>query len=213
MGRKILDLVGKKYGRLTVIEYVSQNHRGKSMWKCQCDCGNTSVVLGTRLTSGHTKSCGCYSEDAIKSRVTTHGMSKTRLYNIWRGMLKRCGYEKATSYKNYGAKGIRVCEEWHDFEKFQKWAMVNGYSDDLTLDRADNRGDYTPENCRWVDMKTQLRNTSRNKFIMFRGETHCMQDWANILGMNYRTLQQRINTYKWSVERALTAPVGKNGRK
>lgn len=213
MGRKMLDIVGRKYGRLTVIEYAGQNHRGKSMWVCQCDCGKTSVVLGTHLTGGHTKSCGCYNEESTKSRVTTHGMSRTRLYNIWRGMLKRCNYEGATSYRNYGAKGISVCEEWCDYEKFKDWAISHGYSDHLTLDRIDNSGDYRPENCRWADVKTQMRNTSRNKVIQFRGETHCLQEWADILGMNYRTLQQRINTYGWTVERAFTSPAGNNGRK
>lgn len=211
MGRKILDLVGEKYGRLMVLEYAHRNPRGKSMWKCRCDCGNTKVVLGTHLTSGHTTSCGCYNEDIIKSRVATHGMSKTRLYNIWRVMRKRCGYENATNYENYGAKGIRVCDEWHDYSKFRDWAMSHGYSDNLTIDRVDNNKGYTPENCRWVDMKTQARNNSRNKLIMFRGETHCMMDWAEILGINYRTLQQRLTTYGWSIEKAFTTPIHHRG--
>ena len=213
MGRTILDLVGKKYGRLVVIEYAYRNPRGKSMWKCKCDCGNTKVVLGTHLTSGHTTSCGCYNEEVIKGRNTTHGMSNTRLYNIWRVMLKRCNYENATNYEHYGAKGIRVCKEWYDFETFRKWAMSHNYSDKLTIDRVDNNGDYSPENCRWVDMKTQLRNTTRNKLITFRGETHCMKDWSDILGINYRTLQQRINTYGWSIEKAITTPISHRGVK
>ena len=211
MGRKCSNLVGKKYGRLTVIEFDSQNHRGKSMWKCQCECGNTRVVLGTRLTGGHTKSCGCYNVAAVKDRVTIHGMSNTRLYNIWQGMLKRCNYKKATSYKHYGAKGIKVCEEWQNFESFRDWAVSHGYSDNLTLDRIDNGGNYNPENSRWVDIKTQERNTSRNHFITFRGETHCMAEWSEKLGINYRTLQHRICTYGWSIERALTTPVCNRG--
>ncbi len=213
MGRKSLDLVGKKYGRLTVIGYVSKNQHGKTVWKCQCDCGNTAVIVGTHLTSGHTQSCGCYNADSSRVRVTTHGMSQTRLYNIWRGMLKRCEYEKATNYKNYGAKGITVCEAWHDFEIFREWAMSHGYLDSLTLDRVDNGGNYCPQNCRWVDMREQLRNTTRNKSITYRGETRCLQEWADILGLPYRTLQQRINTYGWSVEKAFTTPIGNNGRK
>ena len=213
MGRKILDLAGKKYGRLMVLEYDGQNHRGKSMWKCLCDCGGTIIVTGAHLTSGHTQSCGCYGAEILKDRVTTHGMTKTRLYNIWQGMLKRCYYKGATSYRHYGDKGIVVCEKWHDFETFRDWAITHGYSDDLTIDRIDNSGDYSPENCRWVDINTQLRNTSRNHFIEFNGETHCMKDWASILGINYRTLQQRVNVYGWSVERAFTTPIGNNGRK
>ena len=213
MGRKPLDLVGKIFGRLTVITYDSCDQHGKSMWRCRCECGNTCVVRGTRLTSGHTKSCGCYNRDTAKTRAMTHGLSSTRLYNIWRVMRKRCDYEDATSYKNYGAKGIRVCDEWHSFENFRDWAMTNGYEECLTIDRIDSNGDYTPKNCRWVDMKAQSRNTSRNKVITFRGETHCMADWADILGINYRTIQQRINVYGWSTERALTAPISNNGRK
>lgn len=213
MGRKTLDLVGKRFGRLTVVEYDSCNQHGKSMWNCRCECGNTCLVRGTRLTSGHTKSCGCYSQDITKVRATTHGLSNTRLYNIWRVMRKRCDYENGANYKHYGAKGIRVCAEWYNFENFRDWAITNGYEDGLTIDRIDNNGNYTPENCRWVDMKAQSRNTSRNKLITFRGETHCMQDWADILGINYRTIQQRINVYGWSAERALTTPIGNNGRK
>lgn len=211
MGRKIAELLGKKYGRLTVIEYVGQNHRGKSMWKCRCDCGNTSIVLGTRLTSGQTKSCGCYNTETIKERVTTHGMSKTRLYNIWKGMLKRCYYENSTNYEHYGKKGIRICEEWLNFEGFRDWATTHGYADNLTIDRMDNDSNYSPDNCRWVDMKTQERNTTRNKFITFRGETHCLIEWAEIVGINYRTLQGRIFRYGWSIERALSTPTGNRG--
>lgn len=213
MGRKLLDLTGEKFGRLTVVEHVGMNQRGKATWECRCECGNICTIEGVKLTSGHTKSCGCYNRDAAKERFLTHGMSKTRLYNIWRVMIKRCTYENAINYANYGARGIRVCDEWQGFEGFKKWALAHGYADNLTIDRIDNNGDYTPDNCRWVDMTTQLRNTSRNRLIMFRGETHCMKDWAEILGMNYRTLKQRINVYGWSVERAFTTPISNNGRK
>lgn len=211
MGRKQLDLVGKTYGRLTVLEYAYRNSRGKSMWKCRCKCGKTSIVLGAHLTSGHTKSCGCYSTDATKGRFTTHGMTKTRLYNIWRVMLKRCDYGKATNYKNYGAKGIQVCLEWYDFKKFKEWSIGHGYADDLTIDRIDNNKGYAPENCRWVDMKAQGRNNCRNKCLTFRGETHCLMEWSEIMGINYRTLQNRINLYGWSIERAFTTPVHQKG--
>lgn len=213
MGRKILDLVGKKYGRLTVLEYGELDNRGKSIWKCRCECGSIGVFRGTHLISGHTTSCGCYNTDKIKERVTTHGMSKTRLYNVWKGMLKRCYYDNATGYEHYGEKGIRVCDEWFEFEKFREWANTNGYADDLTIDRIDNDKNYTPDNCRWVDMGAQLRNTSRNRFITFRNETHCMKEWAEKLGMNYSTLRQRLGVYGWSVERALTTPIGNNGGK
>lgn len=211
MGRKISDLIGKKYGRLTVIEYHGLNNRGKSMWKCRCECGNTSVVLGNRLTSGHTKSCGCYSVELTKDRFTTHGMSNTRLYQIWQGMLKRCNNEKSPIYKHYGERGIRVCDEWRGFEEFCNWAIHNGYSETLTLDRIDNNGNYSPNNCRWVDMKTQERNTSRNRYLTFRGETRCLMEWAEKLNINYRTLQDRICVRKWSIERAFLTPVVKGG--
>lgn len=211
MGRKIPDLVGKKYGRLTVVEYHGLNKRGKSMWKCLCECGNTSVVLGNRLTNGHTKSCGCYSVELTKDRFTTHGMSNTRLYKIWQGMLKRCNNEKSAMYKHYGKRGIKVCDEWCGFEKFRDWAIHNGYSESLTLDRIDNDGGYSPDNCRWVDMKTQERNTSRNRYITFRGETLCLMEWAEKLNINYRTLQDRICVRGWSIERAFLTPVTKGG--
>ena len=213
MGRKKLNLIGERFGRLTVVEYDGISPNGKSMWRCQCECGSICVVRGSKLTSGHTKSCGCYNRDNVKERSSTHGMSRTRLYNIWRVMLKRCYYKNATNYESYGGRGVRVCDEWRDFVEFQKWALTHGYSDELTIDRISNDGDYTPENCRWVDMMVQSRNTSRNRVITFRGETHCMKDWSDILGINYQTLKQRINVYGWSIERALTAPIGSNGRK
>lgn len=131
-----------------------------------------------------------------------------RLYNIWHNIKKRCYYPGATSYKYYGAKGIQVCQEWlHDYCAFEKWAVENGYNDSLTIDRIDSSGDYSPENCRLATPRQQAYNRSTNHNITFNGETHALTEWAEMLGINYRTLARRVNMLGWSDEKALSTPV------
>lgn len=132
-----------------------------------------------------------------------HGKRWTRLYNIWLNMKQRCSNPKASHYEYYGGKGINVCEEWDkSFTSFSGWANSNGYSDELTLDRIDTRGNYEPNNCRWITQLEQMSNTSRNKRISYKGETHSMAEWSRILNIPYGTLKNRLNRYGWSVERA-----------
>lgn len=131
-----------------------------------------------------------------------------RLYNIWHNIKKRCYYPRATSYKYYGAKGIKVCDEWvHDYLAFEKWALSHGYTDELTVDRIDSSGDYSPDNCRMATPKQQAYNRISNHNICFNGETHALTEWAEMLGMNYRTLARRINMLGWPIDKALTTPV------
>ena len=139
----------------------------------------------------------------------------SRLYGIWQGMTGRCYCEGSGSWKWYGAKGIKVCDEWRNFGEFEKWAKSSGYTDELTLDRIDSDGDYRPENCRWVTMKAQQNNKRSNHILEYNGESHTATEWAEIIGISPKTLLKRINESGWSIEKALTTPLNtkKNTRR
>lgn len=204
---KALDLVGKKFERLTVVR-KSHRKNDKVMWECLCDCGNITYVSTYYLTSGKIRSCGCFKVDELLKRSKTHNQRHTKLYDVWKTMRQRCNNSKNVSYHNYGGRGISVCEEWENsFQSFYDWSMSNGYSDNLTIDRIDVNGNYCPENCRWTDRQVQANNTRVNHRITYNGETHSMAEWARITGMSYSSLSNRIKTYHWSIERALTEPV------
>ena len=207
MATKIHDLVGQRFGRLTVIEQAGINKYKKALFSCICDCGKCCEVIGSKLVSGHTKSCGCLQKEKASKRMTTHGNSMTRLAGIWYGMRKRCGDPNS---KEYGGRGIKICDEWlNSFQAFYEWAMENGYSNDLTIDRIDVNGNYEPSNCRWTTSKVQNNNRSNNRFMTFNGETHTMAEWADITGIKYQVLASRILNHGWTVERALTQKVRK----
>lgn len=163
------DLVGQRFGRLVVTERVGSDQFKRAMWKCQCDCGKIRVIYGFNLTQGRTKSCGCLKVQQTILRNTVHGKRKSRLYTTWQNMKKRCSNPNVHNYHRYGGRGITVCDEWRDdFQAFYEWAMANGYEENApygqcTIDRIDNDNGYSPDNCRWVDMKVQRHNQSNNK--------------------------------------------------
>lgn len=192
---KFQDLTGKRFYRLTAIKRV-ENKGNKTMWLCKCDCGNYATVCGAYLTNGHTKSCGCYSRERSK----THGHHDHPLYRVWLGIRTRCYNSTDSSYKNYGGRGIKMCDEWlNNFKSFYDWSIANGYKNERlesgrnkwTVDRIDNNGDYCPENCRWTDQKTQANNTRRNRFITINGESRTLEQWTQILGVARESLRQR----------------------
>lgn len=201
------NLIGKRFGRLSVIS-ESENKNGRTAWLCKCDCGNYKVICSKVLINGQTKSCGCISREKVKARNTKHGKRHTRLYRIWLCMKNRCSNDKDKYWKSYGGKGVNVCESWkNNFMNFYEWSINNGYSDDLTLDRINVNGMYCPDNCRWSTSKEQQNNKSNNHYITYNGETKTMMQWSEELNIKYSTLRARINTYKWSVEKALSKPV------
>lgn len=210
-----LDLTGKRFGRLTVLKRAGYHETGHTaLWECVCECGNSITVRGTNLRTGATKSCGCYSHERLVELHTTHGERDTRLYSIWVSMRQRCEKEYSPSYSDYGARGITVCKEWKEsYETFRDWAVDNGYTDELTIDRIDNDKGYCPENCRWATAKQQARNRRSNRPITFNGETHLVTDWEDILGFSRGRIMQRIDRLGWSVERALTEPIRKIRKK
>ena len=136
----------------------------------------------------------------------THGGSKTRLYKAWNSMIARCETTSQTSFKDYGGRGIRVCDEWHDFEVFREWAVSNGYEDGLSLDRKNNNGNYEPQNCRWITKKEQANNRRSSRYITLRGVTHTLAEWAEITGINPTTIAWRIR-HDWSDDDILDKPV------
>ena len=199
------DLTGCRIGRLVVLSKEKEKAGKQNIWKCKCDCGNTVFVRACHLTSNHTKSCGCLQRETASKSATKHGQSGDRLCSIWYGMRKRCYNRNYKHFKDYGGRGIKICEEWaNDFQAFHDWAMSNGYADNLTIDRIDVNGDYCPENCRWITNEEQQNNRRTSRLLTYKGETHTMKDWARIAGLNYNTLRSRINAYKWSIEKALT---------
>lgn len=166
---KTIDETGNRYGRLTVVRRAESTRGGEARWLCRCECGGEKIARGTKLRRGETRSCGCLEQETrvyngYKRMHPTHGMSRSRLYGVWSGMKKRCGNPSHPHFKDYGGRGISVCDEWaDDFYAFAAWALSHGYDENAakgqcTLDRIDSDGDYCPENCRFADMVVQQNN-------------------------------------------------------
>lgn len=197
---------GERFGRLTIVKEVEQWHKRRS-FLCRCDCGNIKVVNLAKLRSGNTQSCGCYQAESRKLHTKTHGYSKTRIYRIWAGIKERCLNPKNHIFKYYGGRGISVCDEWLEFEPFLKWALKNGYKNNLTIERKDFNGNYEPSNCTWIPSSEQNGNTRKTIRVNHNGQTKSLKEWSRILGFNYLAIYKRIYLRGWTVEKAFTTPV------
>lgn len=203
---KLIDLVGKRYGRLLVVKRADSLN-GKTRWHCVCDCGKECIVYGSALKSGNTTSCGCYKTENAKKLYSGVRQNDLRLYFIWNAIKQRCYNPNSISYHNYGGRGIKMDEEWaNNYESFYRWAMRSGYRKDYQIDRIDNNGDYCESNCRFVDKETQANNKRNVKLYTISGVTKSLPQWCREYNQEYSTVRQRVYVLGWAIEKALSTP-------
>jgi hypothetical protein len=206
---KANDLSGQRFGRLTAesrAENMGEGRSAKARWNCRCECGNVTVVFAHALKSGNTTSCGCLKQETCVTNgklKRRHGMTKSRTWVSWDSMLQRCENRKHKSYKNYGGRGITICDRWHTFENFH--ADMGDAPEGLSIERNDVNGNYEPSNCRWATMLEQGANKRNNTLITANGETKPLSAWCRQYGISKVTLMDRIKR-GWSPERAITTP-------
>ena len=197
---RLAKLQGLKFGMLTVLKY---NNDGT--WQCKCDCGNIVNKTTWSIQRSPYANCGCV---RVCKGNTKHNLCYERLYGIYEKMKGRCFTPTDAGYKNYGGRGVKIADVWlgkNGFINFHDWAINNGYSNELTIDRINVDGDYEPSNCRWVNQKTQQNNRRNNRRITYNAQTHTIAEWANIKDIPYDRLQARI-AHGWSIEDALNTP-------
>lgn len=199
-----IDRTGIKYGRLTVIKLHEIVKKKGSFWLCKCDCGNEKIIRGNMLGK-QTRSCGCLKKEMEKENLGRfiNGKMQSRLATIWYHMKSRCYNENDTNYKNYGAKGITVCEEWlNDFENFEKWSVLNGYSDNLSIDRIEVEGNYEPANCRWADFTIQSNNKRNTLFVEYNNQIMSLKQAYNLVKpqIAYQTAKTRYHNGERNID-------------
>lgn len=218
------DETGNTYHRLTVLEQHPERKHRRVQWLCQCSCGNTTIVPGKHLRKGLTKSCGCLRDEGCMKSIhkatqakRTHGMTNTPTYRAWQGMKARCYQQSNPGYSLYGGRGITICSQWRtSFEQFlaDMGERPTDHPEEgpYSVDRKDNDGPYSPENCRWATGITQANNTRRNHRLTLNGETHTLTQGSRITGISAGCLRGRLHKMKWSVEKTLTTPTSHVGR-
>lgn len=200
---RMIDISGMIFCRWTVLREDGRDKRGEVLWRCRCKCGNESRITSSSLRSGNSRSCGCILKDHPPKK--THGASNTKLYQVWKGMIRRCENKNTRHYNDYGGRGISVCERWrHSFENFinDMGPRPEGYS----IERKDNNGNYEPLNCIWASSKDQNNNTRNNRVIIIGGEQKTMTQWSTIYGISASTIWKRIKL-GWSDEDSVLTPV------
>ena len=209
MGKRANIQAGDRFGYLTVIREVEPNVTPcgtvQRKFLCRCDCGNEVIRLRSTLQKNPNPSCGCM-ELTIGDRTRKYTKEQTSsfLYSTWNGMKQRCLDPNSSHYHCYGGRGVTICEDWlNDYSKFYEWAVANGASRELTLDRIDTNGNYEPSNCRWADVETQMNNTSQNRFIEYNGEKLTVMQWSRRTGIEEGTIRRRLDSYGYSVAEAL----------
>lgn len=206
--KSVINLTNQRFGRLIALELIRKNKI--TYWLCQCDCGEKKVILSNNLRMGYSQSCGC---TLYESKNQTHGYSghdRTVEYDTWGRMNARCYNENIKGFKNWGGRGIIVCERWR--ESFENFLADMGFrpTENHSLDRFPNKnGNYEPTNCRWATPKQQARNKTTNRLIIYKGETKCLAEWAEIFNLGRSTIYHRLGKLKWSIEKTLTTPARK----
>ena len=195
------------FGEWTVLEGL-----GGGKYMAKCSCGTVKKIHISNLTRGLSTNCGCIQNKKTKERMSTHGMSKTPLYNVWRGMINRCENENVNCYHNYGGRGIKVCNEWHNFENFYAWTIENNYVEGLELDRIDCDGNYEPSNCRWVTKLENARNKRDTIMLTINGITKPQVVWEDENNLRRGIIRERLKL-GWNKENLLDQPSEeRNGR-
>ena len=206
------DLTGKRFGRLIVVkrakDYIRKSGKKDTQWLCKCDCGNAKIVKTSNLRSKSVRSCGCYAKEISSKVHKKHGLTHTKLFEIWHGMRRRCLSKTHKNYKDYGGRGIKICSKWPDFKNFYDWALSNGYKKGLTIDRINVNGNYEPSNCRWATQKEQQNNRRNNVRITYQGQTMTLTQLAEKYNIKMATLRGRLNK-GLDLEDALFIPVSR----
>ena len=197
---KFIDLTEIKFGKLKVLNRSENRGKGDRIsWLCKCDCGNRIIAIACNLRNSHTKSC---IKCSYIGRYKKHGKTESKIYQLWSSMKSRCFNKNEPAYKNYGERGITICDRWMDFQNF--YSDMGDCPIGMTLDRVDNNGNYSPENCRWASWKEQQNNRRNNKFILHKGEYKTISQWfPNINVKEYRKIHRRIKS-GWNIERAFS---------
>ena len=217
------DLTGKRFGRLIVVSFKDVRTvksggriRRYAMWNCICDCGHAHIARSEDLKSGRTKSCGCLCQEQKRKRKLTHGLSKTRLYRIYTGIKNRCFNTNEPSYRHYGGRGIRMCDEWaKDFMSFYTWAIANGYDESLpanqcTIERIDVNGNYCPENCKWIPMRQQGWNKRNTRYVVYNGKKMSVAEASELSGISAKTIYTRLSRGHKPFVQQRKSPTGKD---
>jgi len=202
---KLIDLTGKRLGRLLVLGRNRDKPNGPVMWDCVCDCGTHVTRDAKWIRYPGVASCGCYTKEVLMRVTRTHGMTKTAEYKVWLSMKSRCQTPSSAAYYKYGGRGIAVCDRWQSFENFLA-DMGEKPSPQHTIDRIDGTKGYSPDNCRWALPKEQQRNLKNNVFLEFNGKSLIAADWEPIVGIDAKTIQCRVQRLGWTAEEALTLP-------
>lgn len=211
------DYIGKKFNRLTILKETEPSKYAKTYTRnvlCKCDCGNEKIIDFSSILHGRSSSCGCFGREWSKKNATKHGLcmlsanKKHPDYTVWSKMKSRCLNPKLKDYKHYGGRGIKVCERWNSFENFiadMGWRPSKGFS----IERDDVNGDYCPENCRWIPVRKQNRNTRKTIMIDYKGEVYCLTELCLKLNVDYYMMRHRITDLKMDFEDAIKYPKGK----
>jgi len=202
---KTIDMIGKKFGRLTCMKLVGRGDHG-FRYRFRCEDGVEIEARGNNVRSGHTTSCGCLAVELVSKRMTTHGRTMTSEYKTWKGMTQRCSNPKDKRYSDYGGRGIKVCQRWKCFENFLE-DMGLRPSAAHSIERENNDGNYEPGNCRWATAAEQSRNRRGNTRITYNGETRILADWADYFGIKRSTMRGRLG--RMSFEAAVAMPTRK----